>query len=126
MNAESATSAGHREAVGRDSKPVFALYRRGKMTITSTVPLRDSDDLSLAYTPGVAEVCTAISEQPELVHDYTWASHTVAVITDGSAVVADELRPDHIVPSPFEPRVAPRGRRGRRHRRPAREGDPAQ
>ncbi|MFE2971753.1 NADP-dependent malic enzyme [Streptomyces sp. NPDC059340] len=84
MNAESATSAERPEAVGRDSKPVFALHRRGKMAITSTVPLRDSDDLSLAYTPGVAEVCTAIAEQPELVHDYTWASHTVAVVTDGS------------------------------------------
>ncbi|MFF8029849.1 NADP-dependent malic enzyme [Streptomyces sp. NPDC007896] len=87
MNAESATSAEHREAVGRDSEPVFALHRRGKMAITSTVPLRDSDDLSLAYTPGVAEVCTAIAEQPELVHDYTWVSHTVAVVTDGSAVL---------------------------------------
>ncbi|MER5756914.1 NADP-dependent malic enzyme [Streptomyces sp. NPDC002088] len=87
MNAESATSAEHREAADRDSKPVFALHRRGKMAITSTVPLRDSDDLSLAYTPGVAEVCTAIAEQPELVHDYTWASHTVAVVTDGSAVL---------------------------------------
>ncbi|MET9387939.1 NADP-dependent malic enzyme [Streptomyces sp. NPDC002928] len=87
MNAESTTSAEHREAADRDSKPVFALHRRGKMAITSTVPLRDSDDLSLAYTPGVAEVCTAIAEQPELVHDYTWASHTVAVVTDGSAVL---------------------------------------
>ncbi|MEU9370606.1 NADP-dependent malic enzyme [Streptomyces avermitilis] len=87
MNAESATSAEHREAAGRDIKPVFALHRGGKMAITSTVPLRDSDDLSLAYTPGVAEVCTAIAEQPELVHDYTWASHTVAVVTDGSAVL---------------------------------------
>lgn len=64
MNTESTTSAEHREAAGRDSKPVFALHRRGKMAITSTVPLRDSDDLSLAYTPGVAEVCTAIAEQP--------------------------------------------------------------
>jgi malate dehydrogenase (oxaloacetate-decarboxylating) len=87
MNAESATSAEHSETTGRDSKPVFALHRHGKMAITSTVPLRDSDDLSLAYTPGVAEVCTAIAEQPELVHDYTWASHTVAVVTDGSAVL---------------------------------------
>ncbi|MCX4594331.1 NADP-dependent malic enzyme [Streptomyces sp. NBC_01549] len=87
MNAESATSAEHGEATGRDSKPVFALHRRGKMAITSTVPLRDSDDLSLTYTPGVAEACSAIAEQPELVHDYTWASHTVAVLTDGSAVL---------------------------------------
>src|SRR5689334_25129296 len=42
--------------------PVFALHRGGKMEVTSTVPVRDADDLSLAYTPGVAEVCTAIAE----------------------------------------------------------------
>jgi malate dehydrogenase (oxaloacetate-decarboxylating) len=57
------------------------------MAITPTVPLRDREDLSLAYTPGVAEVCTAIAEQPGLVHDYTWVSHTVAVVTDGTAVL---------------------------------------
>jgi malate dehydrogenase (oxaloacetate-decarboxylating) len=50
---------------------VFALQHDGKMAITSTVPLRDSDDLSLACTPGVAEVCPAIAEQPGLAHDRT-------------------------------------------------------
>ena len=44
--------------------PVFALHRGGKMEIASTVPLRDRADLSLAYTPGVAEVCIAIAENP--------------------------------------------------------------
>ncbi|MFI0722707.1 NADP-dependent malic enzyme [Streptomyces sp. NPDC021224] len=67
--------------------PVFALHRGGKMEITSTVPVRDAADLSLAYTPGVAEVCTAIAEEPELVHDYTWTSQAVAVVTDGTAVL---------------------------------------
>ncbi|PYC68152.1 NAD-dependent malic enzyme [Streptomyces tateyamensis] len=66
---------------------VFALHRGGKMEVRATVPVRDADDLSLAYTPGVARVCTAIAEQPELVHDYTWKSNTVAVVTDGTAVL---------------------------------------
>src|SRR3954471_16999238 len=67
--------------------PVFSLHRGGKMEVRSTVPLRDRADLSLAYTPGVAEVCTAIAERPELALDYTWKSHTVAVVTDGTAVL---------------------------------------
>ncbi|WP_308191774.1 NAD(P)-dependent malic enzyme [Kitasatospora humi] len=66
---------------------VFALHRGGKMAVAATVPVRDADDLSLAYTPGVARVCTAIAEQPELVHDYTWVANTVAVVTDGTAVL---------------------------------------
>ncbi|HEU5334077.1 MAG TPA: malic enzyme-like NAD(P)-binding protein, partial [Actinocrinis sp.] len=68
-------------------EPVFALHRGGKLAVAATVPLRDRADLSLAYTPGVAEVCTAIAEQPALAHDYTWKSHTVAVVTDGTAVL---------------------------------------
>jgi malate dehydrogenase (oxaloacetate-decarboxylating) len=51
------------------------------------VPLETRDDLSMAYTPGVARVCTAIAEQPDLVYDYTWKSRTVAVVTDGTAVL---------------------------------------
>jgi malate dehydrogenase (oxaloacetate-decarboxylating) len=68
-------------------EPVFALHRGGKMAVTSTVPLSSRDDLSLAYTPGVAQVCEAIAADPSLVHRYTWVSHTVAVVTDGSAVL---------------------------------------
>ncbi|MFG2353799.1 NADP-dependent malic enzyme [Streptomyces sp. NPDC048521] len=67
--------------------PAFALHRGGKMAVQATVPIRDKDDLSLAYTPGVARVCTAIAEQPELVNDYTWKSSVVAVVTDGTAVL---------------------------------------
>ncbi|SDJ79367.1 NAD(P)-dependent malic enzyme [Streptomyces indicus] len=67
--------------------PAFALHRGGKMAVQATVPVRDKDDLSLAYTPGVAKVCSAIAEQPELVHDYTWTSNVVAVVTDGTAVL---------------------------------------
>ncbi|NJQ00890.1 NAD(P)-dependent malic enzyme [Streptomyces zingiberis] len=67
--------------------PAFALHRGGKMAVAATVPVRNREDLSLAYTPGVAKVCSAIAERPELVHDYTWVSQAVAVVTDGSAVL---------------------------------------
>ncbi|MGW5331553.1 NAD(P)-dependent malic enzyme [Streptomyces bauhiniae] len=67
--------------------PAFALHRGGKMAVRATVPIRDTEDLSLAYTPGVARVCTAIAETPELVNDYTWKSSVVAVVTDGTAVL---------------------------------------
>jgi malate dehydrogenase (oxaloacetate-decarboxylating) len=67
--------------------PVFELHRGGKLEVSATVPLRDRADLSLAYTPGVAEVCTAIAEHPELALEYTWKSNTVAVVTDGTAVL---------------------------------------
>jgi malate dehydrogenase (oxaloacetate-decarboxylating) len=67
--------------------PVFELHKRGKMEINATVSLSSRDDLSLAYTPGVARVCEAIAEDPSLYADYTWTANTVAVVTDGSAVL---------------------------------------
>ena len=67
--------------------PVFDLHRGGKMAVTSTVPLSSREDLSLAYTPGVAEVCRAIAADESLADTYTWVGHTVAVVTDGSAVL---------------------------------------
>ncbi|MDP3712025.1 MAG: NADP-dependent malic enzyme [Mycobacteriales bacterium] len=71
----------------RDVDPAFALHRGGKIEISLTVPLENRDDLSLAYTPGVAKICTAIAEDPDLAYDYTWKSRTVAVVTDGTAVL---------------------------------------
>jgi malate dehydrogenase (oxaloacetate-decarboxylating) len=67
--------------------PVFDLHKHGKMAIAATVPLASRDDLSLAYTPGVARVCEAIADDPGLAADYTWSGNTVAVVTDGSAVL---------------------------------------
>ncbi|HKA70130.1 MAG TPA: malic enzyme-like NAD(P)-binding protein, partial [Actinomycetes bacterium] len=67
--------------------PVFVLHEGGKLEVNPTVPLRDRTDLSRAYTPGVAAVCTAITADPDLAFRYTWKANTVAVVTDGSAVL---------------------------------------
>lgn len=65
------------------------LHRKhpGKIEITPTVPLETGKDLSLAYTPGVAEVCLDIAAEPSKVYDYTIKRNTVAIVTDGSAVL---------------------------------------
>ena len=60
---------------------------RGKIEVKSKVKLEDKDDMSLAYTPGVAEPCRAIHKNPEDIYKYTNKSNMVAVITDGSAVL---------------------------------------
>ncbi|MBW3653985.1 MAG: glycerate kinase, partial [Actinobacteria bacterium] len=65
----------------------LAMHRGGKIAVVSTVPVETRADLSLAYTPGVARICTAIADEPDLAYDYTWKSHTVAVVTDGTAVL---------------------------------------
>lgn len=59
----------------------------GKVAITSKMPLDTVDDLSIAYTPGVAQPCLDIAENVNLVYDYTSKQNTVAVISDGSAVL---------------------------------------
>src|SRR5579862_2118257 len=67
--------------------PVFAMHRGGKIGVTPTVNVSDSAALAMAYTPGVARVCTAIADSPELAAEYTWVSNTVAVVSDGTAVL---------------------------------------
>ncbi|MDD2447149.1 MAG: NAD-dependent malic enzyme [Tissierellia bacterium] len=60
---------------------------RGKIEVTSKVKVENSNDLSLAYTPGVAEPCKDIHANPDLIYDYTNKANMVAVVTDGSAVL---------------------------------------
>ncbi len=59
----------------------------GKMTMRNRAPLTSRDDLSMAYTPGVARVCMAIHDDPERTWDLTIRGNSIAVITDGSSVV---------------------------------------
>lgn len=60
---------------------------QGKLNICPSVPLETRDDLQVYYTPGVAEPCREIQKDPSSAYDYTMKSHTVAVITDGTAVL---------------------------------------
>ncbi len=60
---------------------------RGKLETVSKTPVKSREDLSLAYTPGVAEPCKVIAENKEAAYTYTWKSNTVAVVSDGSAVL---------------------------------------
>ncbi len=67
--------------------PVFTMHRGGKISVTPSVDVTAAAGLAMAYTPGVARVCSAIAEDPDLVADYTWVANTVAVVTDGTAVL---------------------------------------
>jgi malate dehydrogenase (oxaloacetate-decarboxylating) len=65
----------------------FNLHRGGKISITSRIPLESVSDLAMAYTPGVGRICTAIAQNPEEVYNLTIKKNTVAIVTDGSAVL---------------------------------------
>ena len=69
------------------SDRTFLLHIGGKIEVTSKVPLRNRDDLSMAYTPGVGRVSMALYENPEDVSRLTIKGNSVAVVTDGSAVL---------------------------------------
>jgi malate dehydrogenase (oxaloacetate-decarboxylating) len=73
--------------VRKVSDRTFLMHLGGKLEVTSKVPLRHRDDLSRAYTPGVARVCQAIADNPEDARRLTIKRNTVAVVTDGSAVL---------------------------------------
>lgn len=65
----------------------FALHEGGKVHVISRIAVNDADDLSMAYTPGVARVCKAIEADPLLSHDLTIRKNTVAIVSDGTAVL---------------------------------------
>lgn len=60
---------------------------QGKISVTSRMRLESQDDLSIAYTPGVARPCEVIAEDPGAAWDLTWKGRTVAVVSDGSAIL---------------------------------------
>lgn len=60
---------------------------RGKISTELKMPLENRDDLSVAYTPGVAEPCRQIHKNPDDVYAYTWKGNTIAVVSDGTAVL---------------------------------------
>ena len=63
------------------------MHLGGKVSVQSTVTVEDRQALAMAYTPGVARVCSAIADDPELAAAYTWVSNTVAVVSAGTAVL---------------------------------------
>ena len=69
------------------SDRTFLAHLQGKIEINNRLPLSTRDDLSIAYTPGVARVCTEIHRNPENAYKLTIKGNTVAVVTDGTAVL---------------------------------------
>ena len=82
----------------QESLDLHALHR-GKLEVTSKVPLATREDLSRAYTPGVAAVCLAIARDPRLVYTHTIKANTVAIVSDGSAILGiGNLGPEAALP----------------------------
>ncbi|HHY18963.1 MAG TPA: NAD-dependent malic enzyme, partial [Firmicutes bacterium] len=70
-------------------KASLALHKenQGKISVVSKVPVSNKEELSLAYSPGVAEPCLAIAKEKDLVYDYTAKGNLVAVVSNGTAVL---------------------------------------
>src|SRR4051794_16011864 len=81
------------------SDRTFLLHLGGKIEVTPKSPVRTRDDLSMAYTPGVARVCMAIHEAPERAWSLTIKRNTVAVVSDGTAVLGlGDIGPEAAMP----------------------------
>lgn len=77
----------HGVEVRNVSDRTFDMHVRGKIMVTPRFPLQTRDDLSMAYTPGVGRVSRAIADEPERVWELTIKQNSVAVLTDGTAVL---------------------------------------
>ena len=83
---------------GAESLRIHEKYK-GKLAVKSRVAIQDKDDLSIAYTPGVAEPCKKIHDDVSLAYKYTIKSHTVAVVSDGTAVLGlGDIGPEAAMP----------------------------
>ena len=81
------------------SDRTFLMHLGGKIEVNGRVAVKTRDDLSMAYTPGVARVCMAIHHEPEKVYNLTIKSNTVAVVTDGTAVLGlGDIGPEAALP----------------------------
>lgn len=81
------------------SNPVFLKHLRGKISVTPRINIETREQLSQVYTPGVAQVCTAIHQSPEKVWSLTIKGNTVAVISDGSRVLSlGDIGPEAALP----------------------------
>ncbi len=69
------------------SDAVLDLHRGGKIEMRSIVPVESAGDVRRIYTPGVAAVCRAIQQDPDLMYEYTYVKNTVAIITNGTAIL---------------------------------------
>jgi malate dehydrogenase (oxaloacetate-decarboxylating) len=77
----------------------FLMHDGGKIEVLARMPVADRDDLSMAYTPGVARVCKAIAAEPNRVHDLTIKKNTVAIVSDGTAVLGlGDIGPEAALP----------------------------
>jgi malate dehydrogenase (oxaloacetate-decarboxylating) len=77
----------------------FAMHHGGKIEVLPLAPVGDRDDLSMAYTPGVARVCNAIAAEPRRVHELTIKRNTVAIVSDGTAVLGlGDIGPEAAMP----------------------------
>lgn len=77
----------------------FTLHRGGKISVESRIPLRGQADLAMVYTPGVGRICSAIAQDPEQAYNLTIKHNTVAIVTDGSAVLGlGNLGPEAALP----------------------------
>ncbi|BBH19717.1 NAD-dependent malic enzyme [Paenibacillus baekrokdamisoli] len=81
------------------SDRTFLVHLGGKIEIQSKTPVKNRDDLSRVYTPGVARVCMAIAEKPDKAHTLTIKRNTIAVISDGTAVLGlGDIGPEAAMP----------------------------